>query len=286
LINELRDRQKIPPKCNNDPYCIWFAGRGRFGCRDIENFVTVVNHGIQFSIVASAAWAPGVETVAAWLEWAAGYRPIEGQSEPAVRPMAPMLRRRAGFLDRMALEVAYQCLGDRCEVPTIFSSRHGETSRSVDLLTDLAKGLPLSPTAFGLSVHNATNGLFSIARSDHASSSALAAGASSVEHGVIEACAVLADGASEVLLVVYDRPLPALYAAYPDCHEQPFAWAWLMRSPARDVVSLSWSKTEDPESASAERWSGGLQILRFYLRRDRSLERICQRRRWLWSRDA
>ena len=197
-----------------------------------------------------------------------------------------MLRRRAGFLDRMALEVAYQCLDDRCGVPAIFCSRHGETSRSVDLLTDLAKGLPLSPTTFGLSVHNATGGLFSIARGDHAASSALAAGQSTVEHAVIEACGLLADGDSEVLLVVYDRPLPALYSAYQDCHEQPFAWAWLMHAPASDVISLSWSATADNQAAGVERLPAGLAILRFYLRQDRCLERIRQPRRWLWSRDA
>ena len=248
--------------------------------------MVVADSGIKFSIVASAAWAPGVETPEAWLDWAAGRREIGGDAEPALRAMAPMLRRRAGVLDRMALEVAYRCLGDRRDVPAIFCSRHGEASRSVDLLTDLAQELPLSPTMFGLSVHNATGGLFSIARGDHAGSSALAAGSSSVEHAAIEACGLLADGASEVLLVVYDRPLPALYAAYQDCHEQPFAWAWLMQPPAGDVVSLSWSKAEGHETMSTERYSPGLEILRFYLRRDRSLDRICQRRRWCWSWDA
>jgi len=107
-----------------------------------------------------------------------------------------------------------------------------------------------------------------------------------VEHAVIEACGLLAEGAPEVLLVVYDRPLPALYAAYQDCHEQPFAWAWLMQPPASDVVSLSWSATVDDQAASVEHLSPGLAILRFYLRQDCSLERVCQPRRWLWSRDA
>lgn len=246
----------------------------------------MANGGIRFSIAAHAAWAPGVETPEAWGDWAAGRREISGDAEPALRAMAPMLRRRAGVLDRMALEVAYRCLGDRRDVPAIFCSRHGEASRSVELLIDLAKELPLSPTMFGLSVHNATGGLFSIARGDHAGSSALAAGSSSVEHAAIEASGLLADGAAEVLLVVYDRPLPALYAAFQDCHEQPFAWAWLMQPPGSDVVSLSWSKEEGHEAMSSERYSPGLEILRFYLRRDRSLDRICQRRRWRWSWDA
>jgi len=246
----------------------------------------LANGGIRFSIAAHAAWAPGVETPEAWGDWAAGRREISGDAEPALRAMAPMLRRRVGVLDRMALEVAYRCLGDRRGVPAIFCSRHGEASRSVDLLIDLAKELPLSPTMFGLSVHNATGGLFSVGRGDHGGSSALAAGSSSVEHAAIEACGLLADGASEVLLVVYDRPLPALYTAYQDCHEQPFAWAWLMQQPAGDVVSLSWSKAEGHETMSTERYSPGLEILRFYLRRYRSLDRVCQRRRWCWSWDV
>lgn len=242
--------------------------------------------GIRFSIASSAAWAPGVETQDGWLAWANGDLTITGESDPPVKPMAPMLRRRAGFLGKMALEVAYQCLGKQIGVPTIFCSRHGEAARSVDLLMDLAKAVPLSPTSFGLSVHNATAGLFSIARGDHTNSIALAAGQSSVEHAVIEACGLLAEGEPRVLLVVYDCPLPAVYGAFQDCHEQPFAWAWLMRSPTDDVVSLCWSPFVTKDPSSDERLPPGLEIWRFYLRKDSSLERTCDGRRWLWSRNV
>lgn len=249
--------------------------------------MTIVSHpGIQFSITAWAAWAPGVETPAAWSEWALGKRSIVGDGEPAVVGMAPMLRRRAGVLDRMALEVAYRCLGDRRDVPAIFCSRHGEASRSVELLTDLANGLPLSPTSFGLSVHNAAAGLFAIARRDRAASSALAAGASSVEHAVIEACGLLNDGAPEVLLVVYDRPLPAIYADFDDRHAQPHAWAWLMHAPASDVIALSWSAATLAQNEAVTELPPGLEVLRFYLRHDLRLRRHCQRHDWLWTRDV
>jgi hypothetical protein len=246
----------------------------------------VTNDGIKFSIVSYAAWAPGVETKEAWLEWATGDAVIAGEVEPSVQPMAPILRRRAGVLGKMALEVAYRCLGLKVDVPAVFCSRHGEASRSVDLLMDLAKGMPLSPTSFGLSVHNATAGLFSIARGDHANSIGLAAGKSGVEHAVVEACGLLADGEPQVLLVVYDCPLPAIYAEFQDCHEQPFAWAWLIQPSSDDVVSLTWSAVVKNESPSIEQLSPGLEVLRFYLRKDSCLERICDQRRWLWSRDV
>jgi hypothetical protein len=198
--------------------------------------------------------------------------------------MSPILRRRAGFLGKLALEVAYQCLGQRLDVPTVFTSRHGDAARSVDLLLDLSKGMPLSPTSFGLSVHNATGGLFSIARADHASATAVAAGKSSVEHAVIEACGLLAEGEPAVLLVAYDCPLPTPYCVFHDCDEQPFAWAWLLEPANNEVVSLKWSDALEQNTPSVERLPPGLEVLRFYLRKDRALERVCDARRWFWSR--
>jgi hypothetical protein len=239
---------------------------------------------VSFSIISQAAWAPGVETNDSWLAWARDEYAIRGVVEPPVKAMTPMLRRRAGFLGKMALEVAYRCLGAAPDVPTVFSSRHGEAARSVDLISDLVKDGPISPTSFGLSVHNATGGLFSIARGDHASASALAAGKSSVEHAVIEACGLLAEGEPKVLLVVYDCPLPSVYSAFQDCDEQPFAWAWLMQRPCREFVSLSWSTASGDTLRTVEHLPAGLAVLRFFLRKEVVLERICDGRRWLWAR--
>ena len=92
--------------------------------------------GVSFSIASYAAWAPGMETREAWIAWSKANHVIAGDIAAPVQAMPPMLRRRTGFLGKMALEVAYQCLGQRIDVPTVFSSRHGEASRSVDLLLD------------------------------------------------------------------------------------------------------------------------------------------------------
>jgi hypothetical protein len=239
--------------------------------------------GVHFSIVSHAAWAPGIETQEAWQAWAHSNFVISGDTQPSVSAMPAMLRRRADFLGKMALEVAYQCLGDRTHVPTLFCSRHGEVSRSVDLLTDLAKGIPLSPTSFGLSVHNAMGGLFSIARKDQANNIALAAGKSSVEHAVIEACGLLADGESSVLVVVYDCPLPGIYDEFADEEDQPHAWAWLIQAPGENVVSLTWSAVQDSSSETMKKLPGGLEVLRFHLRQDKQLNRICDGKQWSWT---
>ncbi|PUA19800.1 beta-ketoacyl synthase chain length factor [Glaciimonas sp. PCH181] len=271
-------------------------------------------NGIQFSIASQAAWAPGIETEAAWQTWTHNRFHIQGTAEPAVAEMPAMLRRRAGFIGKMALEVAYRCLNGRTAAATVFCSRHGECARSVELLQDLVQDNPLSPTSFSLSVHNATAGLLSIARHDQSNHSALSAGSSGVEHAVIEACGLLADGASEVLLVVYDGLLPTEFIAFQDCEDQPFAWAWLLTSPpsdgklSADTITLSWEPMVNHQASGnvivanaseGAQKSGlmngpdvalpqpaGLEVLRFQLRQDRSLDRFVDNRHWCWRRHA
>jgi hypothetical protein len=249
-------------------------------------------HSVSFSILRHAAWAPGIATPAAWADWARAPFVVTGDAEPALRAMPPMLRRRAAALGKMALEVAYECMAGETGVPSVFCSRHGEVSRAVELLSDLARQSPLSPTGFGLSVHNASAGLFTIARKDQANHLALAAGASSVEHAVIEACTLLADGADKVLLVVYDTPLPAVFAQFEDCREQPHAFAWLMvpATTAGDTIHLSWQADAAAAAASAAALPpcaaqpASLDILQFHLSGAKRLDRVANRRRWCWMR--
>ncbi|RJG02735.1 beta-ketoacyl synthase chain length factor [Noviherbaspirillum sedimenti] len=239
---------------------------------------------IEFSIICDAAWAPGIETREAWRNWARGQLPASADSEPVVRAMPAMQRRRLGLLGKMALEVAYECLGQRQDVPTVFCSRHGEVSRSVELLRDLAHGEPLSPTSFGMSVHNAVGGMFSIARGDVANNIALSGGRGSIEHALIEACGLLADGEKAVLLVVYDCPLPAVYADFQDEDALPFAWAWLIEPPREDVISLSWHTLSSDHAGDETPPATSLDVLRFFLRRDPCMERIYGRQSWRWTR--
>ncbi|KFI08176.1 beta-ketoacyl synthase chain length factor [Massilia sp. BSC265] len=248
----------------------------------------MVESEVVFSIARHAAWAPGLGSSQRWAEWACAPWTLVPGEEPKVAAMPAMLRRRAGFLGRMALEVAFECLGERRDVPTVFCSRHGEVARAVELLGDLAHGEPLSPTAFGLAVHNASAGLFSIARSDRANHVALAAGSATIEHAVIDACGQLADGAPMVLLVACDTVLPEPLRQFEDCDEQPFAFAWVMVSAGAgpDTLRLSWRARGDHADAGASRLPGGLDLLRFQHGTQASLVRDAGGKRWTWSRHA
>lgn len=125
--------------------------------------------------------------------------------------------------------------------PVIFASRYGDLQRSVVLLSALANHESLSPTAFSVSVHNAIGAIFSIERGDTENYSALAAGVDTVPCALVEAAALLAEGAESVLLVVYEDPLPDVYAVFADAPPIPRAWACKIvpPNPAGEVIALT-----------------------------------------------
>jgi hypothetical protein len=130
--------------------------------------------------------------------------------------------------------------------------------------------------------------LFSIARADHANQLALAAGASSLEHGIIEACGLLADGAARVLLVAADCPLPEFLQHFEDCTEQPHAFAWLLEQAGQGGITLSWQADSGDDAVSAKHRAGPgtLEVLRFHLSGEQELVRVASGRRWRWSRNV
>ena len=239
---------------------------------------------IRFSVLEYAAWAPGLETKSAWMDWARYPLFNNTASEPKLQAMPPILRRRTDMLGKMALESAWQCLGNLKDIPVIYCSRHGEVTRAVEMLTDLAKGELLSPTSFSLSVHNAIAGLFSIARSDQANHIAIASREDGVEHALIEACGLLADGAEKIMLVVYNNALPYQLTIFADQEELPYSWAWLIAPPREDAITLSRTTATEIRSPSNTLLPCELEVFRFFLTGQKKLEIRNARNAWTWSR--
>jgi hypothetical protein len=147
--------------------------------------------------------------VARWAAWDAL---AADQAAPDVNFVEPMLRRRLSRLAKMSLRVAHDCVQDLPRVRLVFASRHGELTRTTAMLEDIADRSPLSPTAFSLSVLNASSGLFSILRTDTTPSTAISAAESSFGFGLLEAAIQFADDPETPVLFVYaDEPLPLVY---------------------------------------------------------------------------
>lgn len=181
-----------------------------------------------------------------------------------------MSRRRLSALGKMAVSVADRALHalDLApqEVPIVWASRYGDAQRSLELLRQQAQGEPLSPTAFGLSVHNGIAAQHSIQRTVHANGLCVAAGQHTAEAGLVEALGLLAEGHEHVLLVCYDTPLPGEYAVFHDEAAAPYAWAWLLKKAQTGVTSIALQTRAMTVSLPGDnRLPHGLQVLHWML---------------------
>lgn len=235
------------------------------------------------------AWAPGLSTDAEWCAWAAGRATAAAEGVPAANAVPPMLRRRLTPWGRLALEVA-SGLAEQLhpEAPVIFSSRHGDTERSLALLQDLALGEPLSPNAFSLSVHNASLGLFTILRQIRSPSLALAAGKETFAEAWVEALTWLDQGAPQVLLVHADQPLSGFHAEDVDEEDFPHGIALLLSRSERgngagQKLELQFSARIATDGPLAPR-SMGMEFLTWWYGAAPGFSYHGDRLTWSWTR--
>jgi hypothetical protein len=136
-----------------------------------------------------------------------------------------LLQRRLSPLARAVFNVAEACLGGNKTMPVVFSTSHGEVSKSLEMLRGIQLGEEVSPTTFSLSVHNAIAGLFSMGYANHQEITVIAPGQDGIAPAFIEAFGLLQEPhdnckgageiADEVLIVLYDEPLPDFYPSQP-----------------------------------------------------------------------
>lgn len=245
---------------------------------------------VAFSVLNWAAWAPGLHDRAAWVAWArAPFLPC-GDEAPPLTEVPSLQRRRIDRLGRMAIQTVYGCQGqadDGASVPILFASRHGDVARSVTLLKALAAGEALSPTSFGLSVHNAIAASHSIITGGRGNYQALAGGRSTAEAACVEAAGLLADGAPEVRLVCYEAPLPQDYTAYADEPQAFYAWCWRIAPVGRGAIRLELHcDGQKTASAASDNRSlpHGLDVHRFLLSGDAALSLSDGAVTWRWHR--
>ncbi len=234
---------------------------------------------INFNISQWRAWAPGLQTVGDWQQWSQGASIADdGEQAPDVSFLPAMQRRRLGRLARMAFAVGWPLAEGQGELPLVFVSRHGETPRTFEILSDLANGEPLSPTQFSLSVHNAVIGLWSIMRAEHSEMSAIAAEGDGFEQGIVEAAGLLHDGAPAVLLIIAEEQAPAAYSPWID--DVPFAYALgLLLTPGQD-----WHLSLDaPRGAGGPGEPHALSWLRALLNEQPAIQHTLKGRTWNWQ---
>ncbi|NIF25552.1 beta-ketoacyl synthase chain length factor [Pantoea sp. Tr-811] len=235
---------------------------------------------ITFDISQWRAWAPGRSAPADWQSWANGqYLASSDATAPDVSFLPAMQRRRLSHLARMAFAVGWPLSEGHAQLPLVFVSRHGETPRTFSILSELAARQPLSPTQFSLSVHNAVIGLWSILRGATCEMTALAATGDGFEHGVLEAAALLAEGAPAVLLIITEELPPEAYSPWID--DVPFAYALgLLLTPGKQWQLAPGAAPANPTLELPH----GLSWLKAMLTGCTSFTHTGKRRTWNWQR--
>lgn len=247
---------------------------------------------VAFAVKEWAAIAPSLQSKEQWINWATAPYCPNGTAVVDLPHVPPMARRRLGHLAKMAVSVADAVLvGAQCiDMPIIWASRYGDAERSIALLKSQASDEQLSPTAFALSVHNGVGAQHSILRGIVASAVCIASSRFAPESGVVEAVGMLNDGATEVLLVCYDAPLPSDYVEFHDEPLTEFAWAVLLGplSPGGKGFELSTSveplfeKHVEPVPGTLPH---GLDVLHFLLREQQpNLNCVHESGQWTWER--
>lgn len=239
----------------------------------------------------------------AWRAWAAN--PSIAQDLPPQRPalefLGAMQRRRLSGVARLMVDAAWPLVQDDEHLPVVYVSHDGEINRSFELWLTLLKEGTVSPTSFGLSVHNALVGQWSMLRRDGSESTALCARSAQLETGVVEACGMLADGAPAVLLVVADDPLSSEYPV--TAQRAPFPYALAMVLVPGDDWRLSWTREGGPmehlpegqggrvpgqeggRSSEVPYW-GALDWIAHRLQDRRAFSIPGVRQRWHWQRQT
>ncbi|WP_413663938.1 beta-ketoacyl synthase chain length factor [Microbulbifer sp. CNSA002] len=210
---------------------------------------------MEFVVSKWRAWCSGISDQSDWQGWRRGEKQLGGSSQADVSFLPAMQRRRLSPLAKAVFNTAFPLLQQE-DIPLLLCSVHGEAMRTYSLLQGVAASEDLSPTAFGLSVHNAIAGQFSIACKTRSPALALAGGDFPMQSGFIEAAGLLQEGAEELLLVFCEETLPEMY--YPSAESSTYICATAMRlakhkSSDTDIkLSLTASECAGAESVFAE----------------------------------
>ncbi|MEH6545380.1 MAG: beta-ketoacyl synthase chain length factor [Sneathiella sp.] len=206
-----------------------------------------------FSIDNWSAWAPGLESREAWQKWFDEEQDLPvTEGAPDVRDLPAGLRRRLSLLGKMSLRVALDA-GQADTARIVFSSRYGNVSQMLQLLQTMAASEPISPTRFGMSVHNSLVGMLSIVTKNVQSQTAIAAGSESFCMGLMEALGFLAENPDEpVMLIHCDDVLPVFYAPFQDPSVRRCALALVITSQDTNKNHLTMSFDGKPTNAMQE----------------------------------
>ncbi|QBG37012.1 beta-ketoacyl synthase chain length factor [Litorilituus sediminis] len=248
---------------------------------------------MRFTIKKCVAWGGGLTTAQDWQAFAQHEQSLSQTQElPALKQMPAMQRRRLSPFAKLSLHCALEAADDcLTTVPSVFASRHGDLAKTSKLISDVASKEVLSPTQFGLSVHNAVGGLFSIYTGNKAPMSAVSAGEDTFFTALLDAlCKLNSNDYKQILLVFTETKVPEIYQQYIQQDELDIACALLIESEQEShhqsqqtVFELAIEEKIPQENSAEANESARMQVLDFlaFYYSD-NLQTLVESKRHLW----
>jgi len=172
---------------------------------------------MEFHIEKCSAWCGNLQTKEHWQQWSLGNIAYHDEDElPALKQIPAMQRRRLSRFAKLTMQCVLDVMTDETDdLPCVFASRHGDLHKTSKLIEDVAQKNDLSPTHFGLSVHNAVAGLYSIFANNKQPMTATSAGEDSFLMALVDGYAKLNSQNLDKILIVYtDEVVPKKYNQY------------------------------------------------------------------------
>lgn len=242
---------------------------------------------MKFAIQKCNAWGDGKTSADDWSAFSkSGSLDSQTLTLPELKQMPAMQRRRLSPFAKLTLHCALAASEpNEQSVPSVFSSRHGDLHKTSKLIADVADKEALSPTHFGLSVHNAVGGLFSIYTGNKAPLSAVSAGEDSFFMGLVDAVSKLHAYDYERILYVYsDLAVPEHYQGYVQQRPDNLAIGLLIeKSTEHNEFSLEFNGYEKAKALESVQLQG-FDFLRFYFSTMQQMTIESKRYQWQLSR--
>lgn len=106
--------------------------------------------------------------------------------EPDTSFIPMLIRRKLNAFGKSALYTMYNSYEENTEYKLIFASEYGDVERVSKLIEQRIETGEVSPTGFGLSVHNATVGLFSLLKKIKTSYNSISAGNNTIQNAIAD----------------------------------------------------------------------------------------------------
>ena len=233
----------------------------------------MANWSAPFQITHWHAWSPAVQSKEAWLEWAKAPYSTNGEDSPVVEGMQPMNRRRLKQLGKMALDPTYRL--PPSDSPIVFSTQYGDLTRCYELLKELTETGAISPQSFGLSVHNAIPGLYTIDKKLHSNVTALAS-TDGVMSALVEALGLFAQRESSVRIIVVENAVQKEYKNYCDFVDESYGFAMDV-TPGGNLQLAFSASTNTPTNPTLP---SNLNAFRFLIGDDSSFSEVINSTLW------